>query len=153
MTKRVAVSATAFATGCIALAYISAFVPGGARWGVWSMVVGLATMVVSLMALGASRPDGGIGRLAWPFAFTFIVIVGGFATALLLPGEGPDARVLLGLPVRAALVLYGIGLLPLVVLPLSYALTFDEMTLREEDLARVRELGARHAAQQGRPEP
>jgi len=36
-------------------------------------------------------------------------------------------------------VLIGIGLLPLLVLPLAYALTFDEMTLSEADLARVRD--------------
>ena len=35
--------------------------------------------------------------------------------------------------------LLGIGLLPLLVLPIAYALTFDDMTLSEADLERVRE--------------
>ena len=41
---------------------------------------------------------------------------------------------------RAAIVIYGIGLLPIVVLPVAYAITFDTQTLSESDIARVREL-------------
>lgn len=148
MTKRIAVVATVFATSCIALAYASAFVPGGARWGAWSMVIGLATMVVSLMTLGVARRGRGVGPLAVPLAFTFIVIVAGFGAALLLPVEVPGGRLLLGLPLRSAVVLYGVGLLPVLVLPLAYALTFDAMTLSEEDLARVRALGVQYRRRQ-----
>lgn len=150
MTKRLAIGTTVFATVCIAVAYGSAFVPGGTRWGAWLMVLGLATMVVSLMVLGAAGRRGGVGRIAVPLAFTFAVILFGFGAALVLPAESAGARLLLGLPVRAAIVVYGIGLLPMVVLPLTYAFTFDDMTLSEEDLARVRELGAAHAAKHGR---
>ncbi len=153
MTKRLAIGATLFATCCIAVAYASAFVPGGTRWGTWFMVLGLATMVVSLMVLGAARRGGGVRRIVVPLAFTFAVLILGFGAALVLPAEHAGARLLLGLPVRTAIVLYGIGLLPMVVLPLTYALTFDEMTLSEGDLARVRELGAAHAARNGRSGP
>jgi hypothetical protein len=90
--------------------------------------------------------------LRLPLAFTFVVIVGGFAAALLLPAEAAGARLVLGLPLRAAVVLYGVGLCPLLVLPLTYALTFDELTLRDEDLARVRELGRQYAAANARSE-
>lgn len=146
MIKSLAIAATMFATCCIAVAYASAFVPGGPRWGAWCMVLGLATMIVALMALGATRRRGRIGRLAIPFAFTFLVIVGCFGSALALPADGASARLILGLPVRAALVIYGVGLLPMLVLPLAYALTFDALTLSESDLAQVRALGAQHAA-------
>jgi hypothetical protein len=55
-----------------------------------------------------------------------------------MPAEtGADAPLWLGLPRRAAIVLYGIGILPLFLLPFAYAWTFDAMTLSEEDLARV----------------
>lgn len=150
MTKRVAIWATVLATCSIALAYGSAFVEGGTRWGVWCMIVGLATMIVAMMALGVSRGDGGVGKLALPLAFTFVVIVAGFAAALLLPAEHATSRVVLGLPLRAALVLYGVGVLPILVLPLSYALTFDDMTLSEDDLKRAQALGAEYAAKNGR---
>jgi hypothetical protein len=152
MTRQRAIVATVLSTCCIAVAYGSAFVPGGTRWGVWFMVVGVATMVVSLMVLGAARRTGGVRRLRLPLAFTFVVIVGGFAAALLLPAEAAGARLVLGLPLRAAVVLYGVGLCPLLVLPLTYALTFDELTLRDEDLARVRELGRQYAAANARSE-
>ena len=46
----------------------------------------------------------------------------------------------LGLPARAAIVIYGIGLLPIVVLPVAYALTFESQTLTAEDIERVRSL-------------
>jgi hypothetical protein len=35
-------------------------------------------------------------------------------------------------------VLYGVGLLPVLVLPLAYAFTFREMTLDAADLERIR---------------
>ena len=139
MTRKSALGATVAGTIAIAMAYVSAFIPGGTRWGPWLMVLGLATMVVSLMALGAVRKGGGLGRLRFPLAFTFVVLVGGFGAALSLPAtEGPGVPLYGGLPLRAALVLYGVGLLPLFFLPLVYALTFDAMTLSEADLERVR---------------
>jgi hypothetical protein len=45
-------------------------------------------------------------------------------------------------------IVYGVGLLPLLVLPLTYALTFDAEILTEEDLARVREAAAARADRQ-----
>lgn len=77
-----------------------------------------------------------------------------FALALGLPeGTGGGALgepLLLGLPRRAAVVVYGVGLLPVFVLPVVYALTFDAQTLRAEDLERVRALAAANAAVQAR---
>lgn len=144
MTRRLAVGATAGATGAIALAYLLAFFPAAATAGAWLMVLGLATLIVALIALGILRGARGVGRLAWPLAFAFVVVVGGFGAALLLPPEQANTTVVLGFPLRAAIVIYGVGLLPMLVLPLAYALTFDAMTLRDEDLARVRAMGARH---------
>ena len=40
---------------------------------------------------------------------------------------------------RTAAIVYGVGLLPLLVLPVTYALTFDDQILTEEDLRRVRD--------------
>ena len=36
--------------------------------------------------------------------------------------------------------IYGVGLLPIVVLPIAYALTFETQTLSAEDVERVRAL-------------
>jgi hypothetical protein len=144
MIRHRALLACSAATAAIAAAYLSAFFGGGTGWGAWLMALGVAVLVVGLMVLGAVRRGDGIGALRLPLLFTFLVIVGAFGAALALPAvEGAGARLLLGLPLRAAIVLYGIGVLPLIVLPITYALTFDRLTLREEDLARIRAL--RHA--------
>lgn len=150
MTRRTALLALLLGTLAIAAAYASAFLPGPApAWSAWAMGMGTAVVMVASMALGAIRSRG-LGRLKLPFAFVFLILAGGFAAALALPAEAPGDPLFLGLPARAAIVLIGIGLVPLLVLPVAYALTFDEMTLGEDDLARVRaaarELAPRPAA-------
>ena len=101
------------------------------------------------MVLGAARDRGGVGPLAIPFAFVIITLTVGFCLALGLPAnEGPDSTLWLGLPLRAAVVVYGIGLMPVVVLPVAYALTFGTQTLSAEDVGRVRQMGKLRAAEE-----
>ncbi len=119
------------------------------------MALGIPTILVAVMVLGAAR-DGRVGRLALPFAFSFLVLAAGFCLAVGLPAnEAAGSALYLGLPLRAAIVIYGIGLFPIVVLPIAYALTFGEQTLNAGDLERVRLAGeawAREkAAAAGRP--
>jgi len=93
------------------------------------------------MILGAARGRRGVGRLKYPFAFVVTLLAIGFCAALALPAtETSLSRLWLGLPARAAIVIYGIGLLPIIVLPVAYALTFEAQTLSAEDVERVREL-------------
>jgi hypothetical protein len=141
MARRNALLALLAGTLAIAAAYASAFLPGDPPgWAAWALGIGSATVMVSAAAMGAARADRGLGRLKLPLALTFLVVAGGFALVLSLPPADPANPVLfLGLPSRVAIVLLGIGLLPLLVLPLSYALTFEDMTLNDADLARVRE--------------
>lgn len=150
MARRNSLLALLAGTLAIAAGYASAFLPGDPPgWAAWALAFGSATVMVSAGALGASRVDRGLGRLKLPLALTFLIVAGGFALVLSLPAADPASTALfLGLPPRAAIVLLGIGLLPLLVLPLSYALTFDDMTLSEADLERVRaEARAWQAAQ------
>jgi hypothetical protein len=93
------------------------------------------------MILGATRGDRGVGPLKIPFAFVILMLVIGFGAALALPAaEGPLSRLWLGLPARAAIVIYVVGLVPIFVLPIAYALTFETQTLTAEDVERVRKL-------------
>jgi hypothetical protein len=139
MTRRTSLAALLAGTLAIAAAYGSAFLPGDPpRWAAWALGTGTAMVMVAASALGAARADRGIGRLKWPFAFVFLVLAGGFGAVMVLPDEPPGSQLYFGLPLRAAIVLIGVGLLPLLVLPIAYAMTFDEMTLGEDDLARVR---------------
>lgn len=142
--RRFALFGLVISTASIVLAYLLAFMPGGAgNAAALLMVFGIATMAVSLMTLGAVRAGEKLGILGFAFVFVFTVLMGGFALALLLPdADGAATRLFFGLPPRAAIVIYGIGLLPVLVLPLIYALTFEQRTLTEEDLERVRQAAA-----------
>jgi hypothetical protein len=142
-TKRIARLVITLAMCAIAIAYGSAFMPNGAPvWAPWLLALGIPSALGGIMVLGAARERGGVGRLAIPFAFVIVTLTVGFCLALGLPAnEGPESTLYLGLPLRAAIVVYGIGLLPIVVLPVAYALTFETQTLNAEDVERVKELG------------
>lgn len=150
--KRFALGALFASAVAVAAAYAAAFLPGGApNWANWLLAMGTAVMVVATMILGAVK-NGRIGALVLPFGFVLVVLVVGFGLALALPPADPaDPTLWLGLPPRAAIVLYGIGLLPFFVVPVAYALTFDQGTLSEDDLRRVRE--AARAFQASKTEP
>lgn len=137
--KTLALSGVALATVAIALAYASAFLPGGAPgWAAPLLAAGTAVVLVSMMALGAQR-RGRVGSLWVPFAFVLVVVGGGLLALLAIPAnEGPGTALVLGLPPRAALLLFGVGLFPTLVVPVAYALTFDTLTLGHDDLERVK---------------
>ncbi|HZJ00712.1 MAG TPA: hypothetical protein VFD22_08625 [Gemmatimonadaceae bacterium] len=149
-TTRIAARAVLIvATTAIAIGYASAFARGGApAWAPWLLAIGIPAALGAIMALGAARGARGLGSLKLPFAFVFVVLAMGFCLALAIPvTAGKHEAILLGLPLRAAIIVYGIGLLPIVVLPVAYAITFDTQTLNEDDVARVRELAAKTRAQ------
>lgn len=141
MTQRFALAALVAGTLLIAAAYAAQLLLGSApAWAPWAYLVGMSTAMLAMLVLGAARSRIGVGRLALPIACMYVLLLAGFGMALTLPPETTaDPTLWLGLPRRAAIVLYGIGVLPLFLLPVAYALTFESMTLREEDLARVAE--------------
>ena len=153
-TKRAALVALVAGILAIALGYGAAFLPGGAPpWAPWLLAVGIPVVLGAIMILGAARGRMGIGSLKYPFAFVVAVLAIGFCAALALPAtESAFSRLWLGLPARAAIVIYGIRLLPIIVLPVAYALTFEAQTLSAEDVERVRELARENRARsEGRP--
>jgi hypothetical protein len=144
--RRAALAAVVLGTAAIGVVYVSAFVAEApASWASAVFVLGIASIMVGMMVLGAAT-ERGIGRLALPFAFVWLLLVGGFAAVFMAPAAEASG-LWLGLPPAAAIILYGIGLSPVLVLPLAYALTFDSTTLRPEDLERVR--AARAAMERG----
>jgi hypothetical protein len=139
-TRRRSLAAILVATLAISGAYASAFLPGGTPgWASWLLLSGTSLIMVASMALGASRPEG-LGPLRIPLVLVLLILLGGFGGALTLSPTDPLAPTLwLGLPPRAAVVVYGIGILPFLIVPLAYALTFHDLTLRPGDLERVRD--------------
>ena len=143
MTRTAALAALCAAIAAIAVGYAAAFSQSGTpAWAPWLLALGIPISLGAIMILGATRGDKGIGPLKLPFLFVVAVLVVGFGAALALPAtESPMSKLWLGLPARAAVVIYGIGLLPIVVLPIAYALTFDTQTLSADDVERVRAMG------------
>jgi peptidoglycan/LPS O-acetylase OafA/YrhL len=142
VTRRAALIALFIGIAAIAAGYAAAFSPRGTPvWAAWLLALGIPIALGGIMILGATRGRRGIGPLKIPFAFVVVVLVIGFGAALALPAtEGPLSTLWLGLPARAAIVIYGVGLLPIVVLPIAYALTFETQILSAEDVERVRTL-------------
>ena len=139
MTRSLALVALVISSILVAVAYVAAIVLRGVpSWAPWALMLGTSTIMLATMILGASRPRGGIGKLALPFGVIFAILIAGFSAALLMPPESAATTLWLGLPPRTAVVLYGIGVFPLFLLPIAYTLTFETLTLSDADLARVR---------------
>ena len=125
----------------IAAAYAGALlVQPAPAWTAWAIMIGTSTIMLAMTVLGAARGKRGVGRLAVPLASMFVVLLVGFGAALMMPAEDAGSPLWFGLPPRAAVILYGVGILPLFVLPIAYAMTFETMTLDEADLERVRQM-------------
>lgn len=139
MIRSLALAGIVTSACSIAAAYGAAFLPAGSgAWAPWALAFGTAGILVSVMVLGVTRA-GSVGRLAYPLVFVFVVLFGGLAALLGLPETSPtDPTLWLGLPPRAAVLLYVVGILPMFVVPVAYALTFDELTLSESDWQRIR---------------
>ena len=147
-TRTAALVALFVGTLMIAAGYAAAFSRHGTPvWAPWLLALGIPTTIGAIMTLGAARNNRGIGSLKLPFFFAVAILAVGFFAALGLPvTESAASRLWLGLPIRAAIVIYGIGLLPIVVLPIAYAVTFETQTLSAQDVERVRELGRENRA-------
>ena len=141
MTRSAALAGLVLGLLLIAVAYAAVFATGRTpSWAVWSYMFGTSTTMLGMMVMGAARGRHGVSRLILPFTIIYILLIAGFGAVLIMPVETAQSALWIGLPARTAIVLYGIGVLPLFLLPLAYAFTFDTMTLSETDLARITEL-------------
>ncbi len=147
--RRTLVKLSALSCVLVAVGYVGLFMAApspASAWAPISLAVGANGLIMSLMALGAVRHDTMPRALAITFVGLFVLCAGAFVVALLMPAqEGAGGPLLLGLPVRTAIVLYAVGVIPIGVLPFAYAFTFESSTLSEEDLARVRAARAESA--------
>ena len=141
--KRVLIRLLVLSCCLVALSYAAVFAGARGGWAPWTLAIGANGVVMSLMAIGAVRHDTLPRSLVWTFAGMFLFCAGCFIAALALPSaEGANGPLLFGLPLRTAIVLYGIGVVPIFILPFAYALTFESSTLSEADLKRVRTASA-----------
>lgn len=139
MVRRYALAVIFVSMLAIAGGYASAFLPGGPPpIAAWVFALATAAMMVAVLVLGAARRNAPLGKLVWVFVFCFVALAGGFGLALKAPAVTPDAKLFMGLPAGAAVILFVVGLLPLLVLPVAYAITFDKTTLNTEELEQLR---------------
>jgi hypothetical protein len=92
-----------------------------------------------MLLLAARRPGLSAGRGRVAALFLLAVLLAGFGLPVLLPPESAASGLYLGLPLRAAIEVYGVGLLPALILPLVFAAGFREGGLDQESLDRLRE--------------
>lgn len=140
MAIRIALFLIISAVVAIAAAYGATLWLGTApTFAPFALAYGIAAAMTGMFVLGAMRSGTLAPALRVTFALVFVVVTGSFWLALGMPAaEGAGGALLFGLPQRTAIVLYGVGVVPMFVLPLVYALSFDRGILSEEDIARVR---------------
>lgn len=94
--------------------------------------------MLSVMLLASLRT--GVRAVGWllSIALVLVAVVACFLAALLLPPDTATGPLWLGLPPRAAIILYGVGVAPLLILPLAYAWHFERLTLSADGLAHLR---------------
>ena len=129
-----------------ALAFLAAASPAllilfAVPWGPAEVVFALLVMAypVALIVVAIDR-DGRLAGRWLPLAVLLVFLELCTVGMLLLRGRVLDGPWLGGLPLAAAIQLYGVFLAPLLLVALAYALTFDRYELREQDLERYRRL-------------
>lgn len=144
MTLRgIGLSGVVAGTLCAGGAYAAAWLSDGVSLiAPWLMVAGITLTLGASVLLGAGRT---MRRplLVVAAILLAILLAGVFGAALLLPRESLSDHLLFGLPRRLALVVYGIGLLPALILPLAFALDFRDVGLDPAGLKALREECAR----------
>ncbi len=91
---------------------------------------------VALIVLAVAR-GGRTGVLTLPLAVLLVFLIACAVTMLALRGQVLTAPWIGGLPLAAAIQLYGLWLAPLLLVALAYALAFDRFEMRQEDLDRL----------------
>lgn len=125
----------------IAAGYAGSFFDAG--WSPWCLAIGTCGALTSLMALGAVRRGHITPVLRWVFAGMFVFCTCCFCIPLAMPAnEGAGGPLLFGFPLRSTIVLLGVAVVPILVFPFAWALTFDSAMLSEDDLRRLREAQA-----------
>jgi len=132
MAKRAALLFLALSSPLI----LGAFFLGTAAGEVLFAVLAVA-FPVALIVLGAQR-RGRLGRLLWPLAALLLILEACVLAMLALRGHVLDAPWLGGLPLATAVQVYGLFLLPLLLVSFAYAWTFDGRGLRQDDLDELR---------------
>ena len=138
MARRLALIAVAISSGLI---LVLSFV--GTALGELAFAIVAMGIPALLMIVGAARRKAPMGPAVWPIAGLFVVLELSLLGMLAFRGQVGSGPWLLGLPVAAAIQMYGLLVLPLALVTLGFALTFAGFGVTDDDLERLRRL-SRH---------
>jgi hypothetical protein len=131
MARRAALFFLALASPLV----LALFLVGGTAAGIGFSV--LATAYPAALITVAVARRRGLGPLAWPLA-AFLVLQEICVLAIcLLRDRVLEVPWVGGLPMAAAFQLYGLWAASLLLVTLTYALTFDRLELSREDIERL----------------
>jgi hypothetical protein len=134
MARRLALLFLATASPVVLVLF---FLPGAFAESLFAVLV--MGYPVALIVVAVAR-KGTLGPLAVPMLVLLLFLEACAAGMLLLRGRVLEAPWVGGLPMAAAIQLYGLWLAPLLLVALVYALTFDHFELPQEDLDRIEAL-------------
>ena len=132
MAKRAALVFLAVSSPLVLLTFLVESAAGEVLFAVLAMA-----FPVALIVLGAQR-RGRLDGLLWPLAALLLILEACVGAMLALRGQVLVAPWLLGLPLAAAVQVYGLFFLPLLLVSVAYARTFETFTLRQDDLDDLR---------------
>jgi hypothetical protein len=104
----------------------------------WFTILGLAGTLSGTLFLGVANRAALSGPMVFAVVALFFIPVLGFGAALLLPAESLADPLILGLPRRAAVVLLGVGLMPVLIFPALYARDGADNALTPERMEEIR---------------
>lgn len=132
MARRTALAFLAFASPALLVLFSVPWRPAEEIFAVLVMAFPVALIVVAI------DRDGRLAGRRLPLAVLLVFLELCTVGMLVLRGRVLDGPWLGGLPLAAAIQLYGVFLAPLLLVALAYALTFERYELRERDLDRLR---------------
>ncbi len=144
MLKSIVLSLVVISLLIVGAGYTGSFF--SAPWSPWCLAIGTCGALMSMMALGSIRRGKIAPALRWVFAGMFLFCAGCFCVALALPAnEGAGGPMLFNFPLRSTIVLLGVAIVPILVMPFAWALTFESSMLSDADLQQLREAQRRMA--------
>jgi hypothetical protein len=128
VSERFSISLLSVGALLVALSYALTFA-AEASIAPWFLAAGATLVLTGLGLLGAGERAPRLAAVVLvACALTFL----GFATALVIKPHAVNGPLLLGLPRATTLMLLLTGLVPLVLLPVAYALLFTREVLADE---------------------
>ena len=120
-----AVALIAMASMLLVLGYGATFWPGGVpMWVTVTFALATVAQLVAFCVLGAVTRAGRLGAAAWGILAMGVLVGGSLVYAIVAPDLGAHEPVWLGVPRRAAVIIYGVGVLPLAVLAWGFVRHF-----------------------------